>query len=260
MEREAYRFGSVEDRLRSVVHSIGLIVGSYLVGIVLTLVAFTLLRALGATVGDSVETLPVWANVLSTSLQFIGFYFACLAYLRWRSEGSLFEIGVPSLRDVGWVGLTFVGLLVGVNVITAALAQFGVTPATNAVIEQGERAPEYFLYLIPIALLLNGPAEELLFRGLIQGLFRRAYGVVPGIVLASVLFGAVHITAVITTGGGTASILATLGTAGVLGLVLGAVYERTRNLLVPMVAHGVYNAVLFYVNYLRVTGQITVPS
>ena len=40
------------------------------------------------------------------------------------------------------------------------------------------------------------------------------------------------------------------------GAVLGALYEHTGNLVVPAVAHGVYNAVTFGVEYLELTGVL----
>ena len=246
-------------RLESVLHSLGLIIGSFAAGIVLAIIAFSFVGAFGITVsGDDV---PVAINVLATVLQFVGFYLVCLWYLTWRqSSDSLFEISRPSLRDVGWAVVGFLVLLVGVNVLSAVVIQLlGVTTAENAVITEGRQNPVYFLYLIPIAFLFNAPAEELLFRGLVQGLFRRAYGVVPGVLIASVLFGAVHITALFTSGAGTASLAVTIGITIVLGIVLGALYERTKNLVVPMLAHGIYNAVLFYIQWLSATGQISLP-
>jgi membrane protease YdiL (CAAX protease family) len=55
------------------------------------------------------------------------------------------------------------------------------------------------------------------------------------------------------------SLAVTIGITIVLGIVLGALYERTKNLFVPMLAHGIYNAVLFYIQWLSATGQISLP-
>lgn len=259
MGTDLYDVQDAATRLESVLHSLGLIVGSFAAGIVLVLIAFSLFGAVGITVDG--ENVPVWVNVLSTVLQFLGFYLVCLWYLQWQGGvGSLFEFRRPSLREVGWAVVGFLALIVGVNVLSSLVVQyFGVEVAENAVITEGRENPVYFLYLIPIAFLFNAPAEELLFRGIVQGQFRRAYGVVPGVVIASVLFGAVHITALFTSGAGTASLSVTIGITIALGLVLGALYERTRNLLVPILAHGLYNAVLFFLQWLLATGRITLP-
>jgi membrane protease YdiL (CAAX protease family) len=259
MGTDLYNVGDTTTRLQSVLHSLGLIIGSFALGILLAIIAFSFVGAAGIAVDG--ENTPVWINVLATVLQFVGFYLVCLWYLQWRQgTESLFEFDTPSLRDVGWMVLGFFILIVGVNVLSSVVVQFlGVETAENAVITEGRQNPTYFLYLIPIAFLFNAPAEELLFRGLVQGLFRNAYGVVPGVVIASVLFGAVHITALFTSGAGAASLAVTIGITIVLGLVLGALYERTKNLLVPIVTHALYNAVLFYIQYLVAIGEISLP-
>jgi membrane protease YdiL (CAAX protease family) len=39
-----------------------------------------------------------------------------------------------------------------------------------------------------------------------------------------------------------------------LGSLLGAAYEYAGNLLVPIIAHGIYNAIVFGSNYLEAIG------
>jgi len=260
MGTDLYRVGDTQTRLRSVVHSLGLIIGSFAAGILLALLAFQLLPLFGITI-ENPQNPPLSIEVLSTALQFVGFYAVCLWYLQWRGDdGSLFDISVPSLREAGWALLGLVALLVGVQALGAVLAQFGITTAEHSAISKGQANPEYFLYLIPVTLLFIAPAEELLFRGIVQGLFRRAYGVVPGVAITSVLFGVVHITALLQSGAGRLSILATLALTAALGSILGALYEWTQNLSVTVMAHGVYNSVLFYGQYLVATGQLQLPG
>ena len=70
--------------------------------------------------------------------------------------------------------------------------------------------------------------------------------------LASIgMFGVVHWIAL--SGGGKVTYIAV---AAVLGLALGAVYERTKNILVPIAVHGLYNALLFSIQWLVATGQV----
>ena len=129
----------------------------------------------------------------------------------------------------------------------------GVSFGENQVITQGKEAPVYFLYMIPVSLLLVGPIEELLFRGVAQGVLRKGFGVRAGIVLSSALFGLVHWVAV---SGGPAEKLAYVTIAAVLGIVLGVLYERTETLVAPALAHGVYNSTLFLIQYVSATGGV----
>jgi membrane protease YdiL (CAAX protease family) len=40
-------------------------------------------------------------------------------------------------------------------------------------------------------------------------------------------------------------------------VVLGGLYEHTKNLVVPIVAHGLYNATLFAIQWVNATGGAT---
>jgi len=81
--------------------------------------------------------------------------------------------------------------------------------------------------------LAAGIGEELLFRGAVQGEW--------GLLVASLLFGLAHI-------GGPTSLAFGLW-AGVMGLGLGALAMVTGGLLVPIVAHAVYDAAA--IGYIR---------
>ena len=81
--------------------------------------------------------------------------------------------------------------------------------------------------------VLAGLGEELLFRGVIQGLGTRLTGSPAlGLAIASLLFGLAH---PITR---TYAVVATL-----IGLYFGWLYLATGNLLVPVVAHAAYDFV-----------------
>jgi len=76
-------------------------------------------------------------------------------------------------------------------------------------------------------------AEELLFRGLVQQVFSFNMHPVSAFVLAGVLFGAAHWSAHL------------LVTVAVFGIFLGYIFHVTDNLIYPVIAHGIFNAVSF---------------
>jgi membrane protease YdiL (CAAX protease family) len=80
---------------------------------------------------------------------------------------------------------------------------------------------------------LAGVGEEMLFRGVFQGVLSRWAGVGVGLTLASILFGVLH---AITF---TYAVLAALA-----GAFLGALWLWTGNLLVPIIVHTLYDFVL----------------
>ena len=81
-------------------------------------------------------------------------------------------------------------------------------------------------------LLTAGVGEEVLFRGFLQGALGQWLGTGPGLVLASVVFGAAHPVT-------PAYVLI----ASVIGVYLGGLWLVSGNLLVPMLAHGLYDFV-----------------
>ncbi len=227
------------ERTRSMLHALLLIVAAFVLAGALQQAGVSTLESAGVTE----ESAPVPAQLVPMALHFVGFFVVVGAYLAWERDPSLARIRWPNRHDVRWILLGFAGLvalLVGLEVF---LTQFGLEPADNVSVEMAMDHPELFLYFIPVVLLFNAPAEELLFRGVVQGLFRRSYGIVPGIVAAALLFGGVHYVALVGTGSRLAYVLIAFGS----GLVLGVLYEYTENLLVPIAVHACWN-VLVYIN------------
>jgi hypothetical protein len=84
-------------------------------------------------------------------------------------------------------------------------------------------------WLLPLALLAAPLFEEFLFRGLIFGGLRRSFGLWPAMLASAAVFAIVHPSI-------------SMMPVFVFGLAAAWLYERTRTLLAPMLAHGVYNA------------------
>ena len=248
-EEPLYKFGTGSERLRAVLDSLLIILGAFFVAIVGIQIAVLIFSAFGI---DPLSEGASWELVAVNSVAFVGFAVFGLGYIRWRDDHSLFNIQLPGVRDIGWTIVGLLGLFILVSISSYILTQLGVQSAQNAVIEDGRNNPQVFLYYMVMTILFVGPAEEFLFRGLIQGLFRRAYGVIPGVAVSAVAFGGVHYIAL--TGGG--SRLSYIAVAAVLGVVLGILYEKTKNLTVPILVHGIYNAILFGIQYLIATGAI----
>jgi membrane protease YdiL (CAAX protease family) len=81
--------------------------------------------------------------------------------------------------------------------------------------------------------LSAGVGEEMLFRGLLQTALTYWLGLVPGIALAALLFGLLHMLTL------TYAVLAAL-----LGLYLCVVWQLDGNLLSVILAHGLYDFVV----------------
>lgn len=187
------------------------------------------------------------AIVVSVIGQGLGFALTAGAYLRYRGYDLRFiRVQVPTMRDVLW---TVVGLLLlfsAVVVVSSFVSILDIQePATHEIAEIGIENPRLLLVLIPLSFLIIGPGEELLFRGIIQTRLARSWGKTPAIVGASVVFTLAHLGAYQGEG-----FIASLTILFALSLILGWVYERTNNLVVPALVHGAYNAALFVYLYM----------
>lgn len=125
-----------------------------------------------------------------------------------------------------------------------ALPAVGVAGALGvveyAIIEPEPLIPEWsVLWVLAIAgvmLVSVGLVEELLFRGILQRMLGAELGRWTGVVLASVLFGAMH--SIYGSG-------LEVAFAICIGLVFGVVYERTDSLGLVTLMHAALNVALF---------------
>lgn len=246
---ELVRVADAETRLRSAGHAILLVVGAFALGFLLALTAAQSLVSLGYSLdGDRLSFI-----VATSVFQFVGFYAAVYWYAR-TVDGfrELVYDRRPVLRDVAWV-VGAVLVLLGVNyVLSELLFRIGLEGAQNEIITEGRERPALFLYLIPVTVLFVAPAEELVFRGVVQGLFRRAWGVLPGVLVASAFFAVAHYLAL----GAGGSRLATIVVIFVLGSLLGAVYELSGSIVVSTAVHAGWNVLIFAWEYAAVTGLV----
>ena len=103
------------------------------------------------------------------------------------------------------------------------------------------------LAMVAVSVVLVGPAEELLYRGVIQPVLTAHLGTGVGIAWMAVLFGAVHYPSYGADSLREADLGVALGTlsTAVAGAVLGVLTVVTGTLVVPIVAHSLYDALLF---------------
>ncbi|QKY20931.1 CPBP family intramembrane metalloprotease [Halolamina sp. CBA1230] len=182
-------------------------------------------------------------QIASTVVRYLGFVVPVALFVVAAGDRDLLSGDVPDRREALLAIGAVVALYVGQIAILWAFSLIDVAPSRNPALDPEVHAPAYFLLMIPVSLLVVGPAEELLVRGGLQGVLRKSWGPWPSIVGASALFGSLHYI------GGGSGALAYVAFSFLLGILLGYLYERTGNLIVPAVAHGGYNAALYAIQY-----------
>jgi membrane protease YdiL (CAAX protease family) len=226
----------------------GLALVAYGGGNVLALVIVTLFDATG------IELTPRRGFLLSVfAIQLVFFPAVSLLYLRYRGL-SVTDIGVrlPTLEEWIVTGVGFVGMIL--LWLASSIASFvvgqrlGIEREPQAIFDIAQQDPYIFLLLGSLSLLVIGPAEELLFRGIIQSRIRETFGAASGITLATALFAVIHVFGFSTIAGGVLGVSVLF----VVGLVLAVVYEYTGNLVVVAVIHGLFNGTQALIGYLGV--------
>lgn len=219
------------------------------VGMLIAIVAFGLLSAF-----VTIRQGSALSNAIALVAQGIGLVAVGVVYLSMRDlPASYLRARWPSLRDIAWGVAAIVGLFAIIAVIGFVMDQLGLSAAGHSVAEQGQENPGLLLPLIPLSVLVTGPTEEFLYRGVIQSRLKEAFDTRLAVVIATVIFALVHVPAYGHTSLGW-PLVTSLAILSVLGAVLGTAYEYTGNLVVPAIAHGIYNAVVFGSLYVESTG------
>jgi len=81
-----------------------------------------------------------------------------------------------------------------------------------------------------------GISEEILFRGVIQPWLENSWGLVAGLIISSIIFGLVHAVTWLY-------FILAASISAYLGMYLD--YESTRNLVTPIIIHGLYDFFAF---------------
>ena len=232
--------GSPWGRVKPVAVGLAIAIAGFVLGIAVSLLLLAIV-----IVGFGFDPSgPELLIVQLIGLQGIGFPVVGYAYLRYtgRDLRTFVPIRFPGLRDIGLIVGGWIGALVAVGAVGYLIQVLGLVPAQNAAGQVIMENPGFVPFLIPFVLLLNGPGEEFLFRGILQGRFRESFGPVTAIVLATLMFAPLHIVALV---GSPSAALVTSSILTVPSLVFGALYEYSGNFVVPALVHGLYNATLF---------------
>lgn len=231
-------------RLHGWLMAIGLAFGVAIAGILVGSIL-----GLFALVGASGSATSRVVSVIVASE--VGYLAVGVGYLRGLADGI--PLSPPSPRQLAGAAIASVALVVLGQGVLRIVPGAGIEDVSSA-LGAGAVDPVVLLALAAVSLLLVGPAEEVLFRGAVQGTLRLAFGRWPAILGASVVFTAVHAGALasqpLTTG------LTALTVVGLVSVALGYTFDRTGSLAVPILIHGLYNCLLLIGAYVLTTGRL----
>lgn len=155
-----------------------------------------------------------------------------------------FRYNKPVLTSLGWrrtvsdktLVLIGVGGLI-LSPVVSGIASLAHTPEVHLeALDQLQKQPVILALFGVMAVTIAPLFEEMLFRGFMQPLFCRSLGVLPGIVLTGVLFGALH-------GPEYQMVWQYVAAISLVGIALGIVRYRTNSIIPSTVMHACYNSI-----------------
>lgn len=165
---------------------------------------------------------PGWIVLLGVSWLFAG----ALGHQRgWSLSGPWSDV---SLGVFSGMALQIPVVVLVVLLIQAIFGEIEQSGRALALVDTADTWPKVVLLIVFVG--LGAPlVEELFYRGIVQSSLVRSLGPVLGIGLASVIFGAVHLS------------LIEFAPLAAVGAGLGYLYWRTGRLLPAIIAHATFN-------------------
>ena len=143
------------------------------------------------------------------------------------------------LLSGAWKGLVWSAVFgLAVAIVGSGLILFGIKPIALIKVRLPDKSHELFFFFL-VGGMVGPMAEELFFRGIIYGYFRR-WGVLTAVFVSALLFSLAHF---VMSG---AFFIQMIG-----GIVFAAAYEREKCLLVPVVIHVLGNLAIFSLSLSR---------
>ena len=217
------------------------VVGLTALAFVVSLVAGVVFLVPLVVLGYDIQSTPILVG--ATAAGQLGMLALGYAYYRYRH--LVVPIRTPSAADLGYAAAGVVGALVVAVGVGLLLAALNLVPG-SVIRDVATTDPTFLLGLAALSVVVVAPVEEFVFRGVIQRRLRDRFGPAPAIVGASLLFGSLHLA---NYTGRLAPVVAGAFLIATVGVVFGILYERTDNLVVPILSHAAYNVMLLLVSY-----------
>lgn len=214
----------------------------------------SVLSVIGIEYSNLFQTLGIFQNPLQQALYLTVSLVLIGIYLKFSNRLSVIHTSKPHPKILLWTVLGLGLLLLSNSSIAQLFAFFDVSIGANAGVENPSGNPVYYLYLIPIMIFFVGPVEEIVFRGITQGSFRENFSVHTSVIVTSIIFGLIHIPSIQAEE--YLSVISYVLITCVLGLILGYIYERTEDIVVPSLIHGTYNAFLLVFTFYSKQGDV----
>ena len=225
--------------LQALLTGFAVCIGGFLAGTLGIIVTGTVVRSLGLSQAAII-------SVIQQNYIQVGFAVFAVFYLWLRRDSERFvRVRWPTRSDVGWILALAVVLPFVDGGVGAVFTHIGLPNLSIAVSGQTTQSllvaqPLLWPVAFVLLYLFAAPAEELVYRGIIHGELRSAFGPPSRVILGGLLFGVMHGLVGLLTPSVTPLGALYWGLSAIApGLLWGYAYERTNNLLVTSTAHAI---------------------
>jgi membrane protease YdiL (CAAX protease family) len=231
----------------TVLGAVGLLVGFLFGMITFGLIGGPLSLSVGNPSGQLLFTLGTYVGLAAVGGLYLSRHGRSLSFVRIRR---------PTPGDLGVAVATVLALVALAVVLPALIERLGLPLVDHGIADSIDANPTIALVFLPLSVFVVGPAEEFLYRGIIQTRLTAVFDTLSAVGIAALIFAVVHFIAYLDP----ANVPGTLVTIFLLllplGAILGLAYEYSGNLLVPALAHGIYNAITFAMTYVDAVGAV----
>lgn len=210
--------------------------------------------ALSISVPDAVGSVLSVSGPAGFALLFVAAYVGWavpgIAYLLATGRTRAFlDLRLPTGRDLRYLAVGVAASLGVYGFFVAAVSLLEAPVVSHSMTDEIAAGGAPFVALLAaLALLVNAPVEEFLFRNIVQKRLEEAIATRGAILATAILFALIHVPTYLA--GDPVAIAVTLAPLSVLAVLWGWLYAKTRTLVVPALCHGVYNAAVFVATFL----------
>lgn len=190
----------------------------------------------------------IFVQVVVQATIFSGLWFVILSNFT-DLPNKVYRKAILNIESVKSAVLSASAILIAyflLSVVVYALLNGGMREHNSPLADAVVQSPVSLLIGIIFMFVFVGVSEELLFRAGVYEILKKDYSVKSSAIISSLMFGVLHITALQLDATSVFTVLAT----GSAGFVFALIYERTDNIVVPIIAHGVFNSLLLILIYI----------
>lgn len=226
------------DKVTTLGKSIGLFAFIYIIASLITAIFSEIIFS-----GDG----SIFSTIAVQATIFISLWYVILSKYHPEIIDKVYQNAVLNIQTIKSASLSATAILIIYSILSVFIYVFSNdirehdSPLVDATMSDPVSLAIGILFMFTFVAI----SEELVFRAGVYEILKKSYSVKTSAALSAAIFGLPHITVLTLDITSMVTILAT----GFAGFIFALLYERTDNIVAPIIAHGVYNTLLLLIVY-----------